>query len=162
MTREPNNHWTRSGGDAPRARRPDVRFLAAIVTLIAAPYTLANAFAMYAGYSLPFGEIEELGMWQRVAAATLSTAMLLGLLLVALTVALARLRALGSSATEFAWTWLAILLGAAILAGLLLLLLYPVLDLPGLRPWFFLIIAVAEAVWLLAGFLFYLGMGETQ
>lgn len=142
--------------------RLDLRYVAAIITIIAAPYTLANAFAMYAGYSLPFGKIEGLGMWQRVAAATLSTTMVLALLLVGLTVTLSRLHALGASATEFAWTWLAILFGAVILAALLLLLVGPVLDVPGLRPWLVLIIVVAEAVWWLAGFLFYLGMGETK
>lgn len=142
--------------------RLDLRYLAAIVTLIAAPYTLANALAMYAGYTVPFGKIQGLGMWQRVAAATLSTAMLLAVLLVGLTFTLSRLSALGSSATEFAWTWLAILLGAVVLAALLLLLLDPVLDAPGLRPWLLSVIVAAEAVWWLAGFLFYLGMGETK
>ena len=142
--------------------RLDLRYLAAIVTLIAAPYTLANAFAMYAGYAVPFGKIEGLGMWQRVAAATLSTAMLLAVLLVGLTFTLSRLSALRSSATEFAWTWLAILFGAVVLAGLLVLLLDPVLDAPGLRPWLLSVIVAAEGVWWLAGFLFYLGMGETE
>lgn len=143
-------------------KRLDLRYLAAIVTLIAAPDTLANAFAMYTGCTLPFGKLEGLGTWQRVAAATLSTTMLLALLLVGLTVTLSRFSALGSSANEFVWTWLAVLFGATALAALLLLLLDPVLDVPSLRPWLLPIIVVAEAVWWLAGFLLYLGMGETE
>ena len=88
--------------------------------------------------------------------------MLLALLLVALQFALSRLQLYGSGAIEFAWSVLAVLLGGVVLAAILLALLHPVLDVPELRQWLLPIILIAEGVWLLAGFLFYLGVGDTQ
>jgi hypothetical protein len=143
-------------------RRPDLRNVAAIVTLIAAPYNLCNAVATYTGYALPFGRIATLGTSQRVAAALLSTTLLLALLLVGLATALPRLNALCSGASEFAWSALVVFFGAVVLAALLLMLLDPVLDVPGLRPWSLPIIVAAEGVWFLAGLLFYMGVGETD
>lgn len=143
-------------------RRPDHRDIAAIVTIIAAPYTLANAIASYLGYALPFGRVDTLGAAQRVAAASLSTAVLLALLLVALQTILSRLQLYGSTAIEFAWSVLAVLLGGVVLAAILLVLLHPALDIPELRHWRLPFILIAEVIWLLTGFLFYLGVGETE
>ncbi len=98
-------------------RWPDHRDLAAIVGLIAAPYTLANAIAGYKGYSLPFGKIDALSTAQRIAAATLSTSVLIALFLVGLLAILSRLQRVGSGAIEFAWSVLAALLGGIILAA---------------------------------------------